>query len=515
MDVEIYDQVKTLMEKLRDLRKDPALTPKEKYNDAASLPVRFPDSVVIVTTKTQEQFPTLEGEIRRFNNLDEALITFRDASEKYDAVTSISIIVDEGIYVDNLRFWQYSERIEIDIIGMGTTVFVQLQQEIALYGANFTITNVRIVSPQVKPEYQVAMLNLVGKSRVHFTDVHLSLNTTSKIAMYVKDAGTKVVLKDCSITGGSSAFYIQEATSMELDKCKFSKTGDKAGFVRTGAVLFASETTFEKCQGLWIQEASATLQCCSFLGEHSGSSLPWYPTENIVGPPTTSNSKQSATVAFSQSKIKIVDTTYEGFNLAIAAHGQSEAELSKCTIRVCNVATSTSRASKLRVHDCTINSHRLLDTFSNEKGLIEFKKNKFPNRQKPLLSMDQELPASSFKHDFPSGRFKVTIYSLESYAMDRHRLERKCRTTRDDPKLRSCEKCFLFEEPTREEEEEEDDLDSGVESGAGAEAAAPKFTRFKLCGKCRSSAYCTKKCQQDDWPYHKKFCKIFQEKMKK
>ena len=116
MDVEIYDQVKTLMEKLRDLRKDPALTPKEKYNDAASLPVRFPDSVVIVTTKTQEQFPTLEGEIRRFNNLDEALITFRDASEKYDAVTSISIIVDEGIYVDNLRFWQYSERIEIDII---------------------------------------------------------------------------------------------------------------------------------------------------------------------------------------------------------------------------------------------------------------------------------------------------------------------------------------------------------------------------------------------------------------
>jgi hypothetical protein len=45
---------------------------------------------------------------------------------------------------------------------------------------------------------------------------------------------------------------------------------------------------------------------------------------------------------------------------------------------------------------------------------------------------------------------------------------------------------------------------------AGCRKEEPKDTkdRFKKCGGCRSVQYCSVKCQNEDWPKHKPFCRI-------
>ena len=471
MDPEIYQTVTSLLRNLHKVRKDSA-HPKSKYEEATSLPLRHPKSVIVVTSKTKRQFPSLVGEIARVHRLDAALYQSIQIGHE---VTRISIVVDEGTYVDNIQDWKFPASLELDIVGMRGVICVSLEHRIRIKDNTMFITNVQIVDSAVKSE--VAMVTIDGKSRLHFTDVRFTMNSTEDPAMQILGQGTKATFSDCLIEGGHWGFFINDAALVEFSKCLLRNIPTLAGNVNSSS-FSASNTRFENCGQLKLtNNADASLQSCYFKGNAS---------------------KAAAIAAHSQSKLFLQETLIEKYPIAVFLQRHSKAELTKCSILSCHDATQVLYSSNLEIRDSKIMTQRILRTFSNEKGHIVFKRNTILNNMQPILSMDQELPTSNLSHDFPHGSVKIELYHREQLVSDAYRFDKQQRLSSDNPDKRICKRCYICETGT----------------DAETKKVEGRFKKFKLCKNCKKVRYCSEKCQKDDWSDHKAVCRIFHEKIK-
>ena len=468
MDPVIFSSLTSLLATLHKIRTDSLLRRKEKYEYATSLPLRHPKSVVVVTTKTKQQFPSLPGEMKRFHRLDEA-IGWSNILTNF----SISIVVDEGVYVDNICEWKYPESLALDIVGIGCVISVSLQYRIRFQGGALFMTNVQIVDCMVKSE--TTMVSVDSEASMHFTDVRFTMNAPEHPAIQM-DRSAKAIFSNCLIEGGRWGFLFKDGVSVEFSKCLFRNIYGQIGRIYSYSSVSAFETTFENCGQLMLtNNAIATIQKCNFKCAISM----WA-------------SKTIALVATSQSKLVVQETLIEQYPAAVSVERQSEAELTKCSIISCRCATEVSTSSNLKISDSKIFGPVLLKTFANEKGHIVFKDNKILSSLQPVLSIDQELPTSSLSHDFPLGSVKIELYQREQHLTDVFRFEKQKRLCRVDPDKNSCEKCCIEE--------------SGTEAKTESRA---QFKKFKLCSYCKKVRYCSKKCQNDDWPDHIEVCRIY------
>ena len=80
MDPSVSRLLTSLMLDLESVVGDPVfrpIAPSKSYDDAASLTLQHPDSVVVVTSQSLDAFPRLPGEQCRFVRLDHAVTCVR------------------------------------------------------------------------------------------------------------------------------------------------------------------------------------------------------------------------------------------------------------------------------------------------------------------------------------------------------------------------------------------------------------------------------------------------------
>ena len=223
------------------------------------------------------------------------------------------------------------------------------------------------------------------------------------------------------------------------------------------------------------------------------------PPASNYGSVSTSN----AVSVGSRSKLNVRDSLITGFSIAFSVKEQSEARLTTNSIVNCSLAVEVTTSSDLKLRDTKISCVHVLQTFSNEKGCIILKRNQMLYNRLPAFFMDQELPASSFTHDFPPDSVVSIPYETKSYITNLYRKTKELKLSRGDFIANSCRRCRIFETSPHLNRVE---TDSATDDSA-------KFKTFKLSKLCKTVRYCSKQCQKEDWHDHKKVCKAFKEKV--
>ena len=130
-----------MMRDLQSVSRDPRL--RTNSRDASTLTLEHPDNVVVVTSAPRRRFPPLAGEKARFVRLDAAIdfvcgfVHAATAAVVAAAVVDprgFSIVVDEGVYVDNLSLIpppsarsSFPENFSLEMIGVKNVVIVGLR----------------------------------------------------------------------------------------------------------------------------------------------------------------------------------------------------------------------------------------------------------------------------------------------------------------------------------------------------------------------------------------------------
>ena len=564
MDPSALKALRTLMHDLESLAKDPEMRSASPDRavavDPASLTLRYPDNVMVVSFKNYDDFPRFPGEVLRCGRLYDAVDTIATFLEKRrlqagpsesqdhnfsggefkkkngekttsptktGRVDGISIVVDEGVYVDNLGLTYHLRHFSVEIIGVKNVVIASFRSgQISLHDVDISWKNVTIYDAtylwkRIDPYASANQpcVSIFEGASVEMTDVRIRSPATR--CFHVEGSRSRLNLDRCSLTKSFSCFIIFDGGLMTVSRCRFADITELCGFASTNSSLCVTDTKFIDAKTLQIfLKSRATFRDCHFRGR---------------GPA----SGQICLSVDTESFAALRDTTLERLAVAIAVTKRSKLQMRQSRVEDCKTAMSTHLTVYLTVEDSLFSSlDCLLMMEGSAAGRADFKRNRHVGdnppvfyRYGPSLKLDHdfdkvwfgERPTPDAAHmvrwegkDFDEvpvssgGVRRKNVSKKDRSVYTKHKQEtlRKdggLHPNMFDKRYKYCERCRKQQidpincdhpGPCRHEKEAE----AGPVDG-------PRFLKYKYCKKC-DYCYCSEKCQKDDWEDHKLVCGI-------
>jgi len=549
MDSSTYNEVLALMTKLENLARDSDIRPKPQYQDMAKLPIwdneGDSDLILVVTSKSVDQLPFLsQDKPKRFVSLRDALSHLIWCNKKMEEVSllrgctevnnldglTITIVVDEGIYVDNIPpfEWPPLDNVSLSIIGIGHVVFVYLFEQIVLRRWNFSISNVIMLAQAVDTEVNTVMIDALDGAKVVFTDVRLIAPSIS-CPLSAEGQGSEVSMSKCSFSDCRIAFFLDWEAKLEMTDCHVRPTTQFLGTVREKSSIAISRSSFADCGELRVRtKCSVRMEKCSFRQD----------SRNRSSQP---HLRRLDALDLMDSTAVIRDSEFFGYRLAIVAQKHSDVKLFDSQIE-CAGVFQTERASNIMAKGNQFRSQLLLLASFNTDGRVTFKKNRMLDGTPPKFQFDDTMPelihdfaevitthfdsAEVIREGFPTkkerAKFREEICGKSGMTTSTGILDNE----RIAGNFKACSKCGEYEhvKAAKKGPAEYGDADGGKavdkkgnkgkkktkkreqeEQGAGQ---VEEFVKFKYCTACKRVCYCSRKCQVEDWPDHKIICKI-------
>ena len=569
----------SLMRDLESLTKDADVRPTSAAYDSPLLcsmttqhaeafltPQRPRPFIVVVTSKSEEAFPRLPDEVGRALRLGDAIMHIYQNFVVGPDPMAISIIVDEGVYVDNVPDVSLPENVSLEIIGVKSVLLVTLLSGQILFGwkANVSFRNVafcdesHLFDIDLNEASVLPNLFVRGGAQVSMTDVRI--RTPVRRCLHVRGRQSRLNLLRCSLTKSLAGFEADQGGSITLNQCYLTELSKLCGFIDDSS-LAAKETKFTMCQVLQLfSKSRASLRDCYFKG---------------VG------SKMSAGVGLiveTESSAFLQNATFEHLRAAIKVDKSSKVQLRQSHIDNCETVFHTLSTVHIAAFDNRFSCTNLLVMEGTGCGSIELKRNRMVEGSVPLFARNG--PSVKIDHDFEKvllgewNEARKVFEVVRGYRDFDHvgtsgevirsnkikNKERAAYTKKKRDALRSdgkshpdifdiiykycgrCKRqeeivgeCGFVQEPSVQQQQSSSEREAekkvpsrkkagkkkstesqreecggeargkdDVEGGVGV-ADADGITKFKYCSKC-DTCYCSKKCQADDWEDHKWIC---------
>ena len=221
---------------------------------------------------------------------------------------------------------------------------------------------------------------------------------------------------------------------------------------------------------------------------------------------------------FNDSKGVIESSKFHCLNGAIRLEKGSSVALRNSSITACPNAFVINCTARLSVSDCFIDSEILLEMTLNKEGSIVLrgigtKEGSWPIIRKDDISVDVDhclervamvaLKLEVKEEFFERGSRDISKYTKEKQlTMQSNKLALRDADLATDTDYKHCAGCRTLEQVNKEDGEKQ--AEYSKEQG---KKSAVKLASFKYCSRCFRVCYCSKKCQKDDWKYHKLLCK--------